>query len=191
MESVLPGNVPRMTSPLEKTLPSILWVTSALPPPAGGSGADPGEAGAASRRPAEAGGDQGVLVRPGEHHQGQGPPALREQEARAGGEELLGPRPPAVPPGAAAPPAGAGAPPAHLQRAAAEVPGQSPQVISGNHPHATPLVEPRASRDYRFTCVCVEVVQHVVPRAALGVGFVSGAYLNVYLETSPLLAKTF
>ena len=90
----------------------------------GGSGADPGEAGAASGRPAEAGGDQRVLVRPGEHHQGQGAPALWKQQARAGGEELLGHRQPALPSGAAAPSAGAGAPPAHLQWAAAEVSGK-------------------------------------------------------------------
>lgn len=81
----------------------------------GGSGPDPREAGAALGRAAEAGGDPGMLVRPGEHDQGQGPAALREQQAGAGGEELLGPGQPALPPGAAAPPAGAGAPSAHLQ----------------------------------------------------------------------------
>lgn len=42
----------------------------------GGSGADPGEAGAASSRPAEARRNQRVLVRPGNHDQGKGPPTL-------------------------------------------------------------------------------------------------------------------
>lgn len=42
----------------------------------GGSGADPGEAGAAFSRPAEARRNQRVLVRPGNHNQGKGPPTL-------------------------------------------------------------------------------------------------------------------
>lgn len=42
----------------------------------GGSGADPGEARATFSSSAKVGGDQRMLVRLGEHNQGQSPPAL-------------------------------------------------------------------------------------------------------------------
>lgn len=80
----------------------------------GRSGADPGETWATFSCSAEAGGDQRVLVWPGEHNQGQGPSALWEQQARDSSEELLRSRQPALPPGAATPPAGTGTSFAHF-----------------------------------------------------------------------------
>lgn len=66
---------------LLKTEKSHLCLTSSsvsLPPPVhpGGPAPDPGEARAQPCGPEEAGGDQGVLAGPREHHPGQSPPAL-------------------------------------------------------------------------------------------------------------------
>lgn len=65
----------------------------------GGPAAHPGEARAQPGGPEEAGGDQGVLAGPGEHHPGQGPPALRGQQGRPAGAELREPGPAAGPAG--------------------------------------------------------------------------------------------
>lgn len=65
----------------------------------GGPAAHPGEARAQPGGPEEAGGDQGVLAGPGEHHPGQSPPALRGQQGRPAGAELREPGPAAGPAG--------------------------------------------------------------------------------------------
>lgn len=105
---------------------TCLTAPSVFPPPPvrpGGPAPDPGEAGAQPRGPEEAGGDQGVLAGPGEHHAGQSPPALRGQQGRPAGAELRKPGPETGPAGGSTGLRGPGTGPHHRQQAAEKTTG--------------------------------------------------------------------